>query len=382
MHIGPSKTGTTTLQLDSVNFRNVLQADRYAYLGRYQQSQTRMAANIPYLFRNDECLQQVTEYFSTSDIGKAMDVPCWKERVQGIQLYQKANMSIVLSDEIYSYQNKISEVCNNPSYYSTLRRAYQQEDWNWIVVATYRRYAEWLVSNVKEHNNKLCLHEDAKWMEGNGKPCSKVWNLIDHWRQGPTANGNQYVNLDVTVPLWQRHGIPVKILNLHAPKDMTTSFYCDMVPHAQHSCSYSQHRSEPARHNSKSVLEAAYNDIVWAAAKIGLIDVHNTTRYQATQALSQFGFRHGIASMTDLPLGCPAPRVLNSLLNKSLTLEQVLLPDFYNSPLGESQHRASFWHLATKQKELCWVTADRLLSGKTTWDQVLEALKSKSWVKT
>jgi hypothetical protein len=387
MHIGPSKTGTTTLQLDSVNLGNVLKADRYVYLGRYQEPRTRIAANIPYLFRNDECLEQITDYFATSNTNaKATDVLCWKERVQGIQRYQKSNISIVLSDEIYSYQNKISKVCRNESsYYATLRRAYQQEEdgWNWIVVATYRRYAEWLVSNAKEQNDKHCLHEDAKWMEeGNGKPCHKVWPLVDRWHQRPTATGNGYVNLDVTVPLWQRHGIPIRILNLHdAPPrdDITTSFYCDMVPHAPHACQYSQHRPAPSRHNSKSVLEAAYNDIVWAAAKVGLFDVTRTTRYEATQALRQFGTLHGIAEMTDLPLACPTPRLLDSLLNKSLALERVLLPDFFQSPLGESQHRASFWRLATERKEFCWVATDQLLRGKTTWNQFLEALTSKSW---
>jgi hypothetical protein len=56
---------------------------------------------------------------------------------------------------------------------------------------------------------------------------------------------------------------------------------------------------------------------------------------------------------------------LELYLNASLTAEQELLPDFYQSDAGEQQHRADF-AAAVARKKYCWINAKQVLE-QTVW---------------
>ena len=60
-----------------------------------------------------------------------------------------------------------------------------------------------------------------------------------------------------------------------------------------------------------------------------------------------------------------------------MELEKIVLPRLVeSSPWLTRDHVASFWELATTRMEYCSVDTKSLLSGLTSWDQVLERLNA------
>jgi hypothetical protein len=294
-------------------------------------------------------------------------------RTRGIMQYYHNHTSLVLSDEGYSYKGKYSKQ-NNLTFYQLLRVAYQ--DWNVTVVPTYRRYFEWILSTYKEVNRRGCLDGNAKWHHDGGKACSYLWKMIRRKLQSKHFGGSFYLNLDVSLPAWRGAGFPVQLLNTHDPQHITCSLYCDVIGDTPHTCQECRNRPS-SRQNVQSSSHTAYNDIVFAAATEGLLDdvgALNKTRYQVTWNLVHYHTVKLNKSFKDLPLICPQPVELEKLLNKSLAFEQLVFP---NDHLARREvHVASFWEIAEDKKEFCAVDTEKLLEGKSTWNQVKEAMAS------
>jgi hypothetical protein len=128
----------------------------------------------------------------------------------------------------------------------------------------------------------------------------------------------------------------------------------------------------------------AYDDIAFEAAKRGVIasDVTSqTTRSDFVTSFVRFHTRIIQRSgMVDMPLICPSKDQLEALLNKSLGFEKYILPEFYDSPQGEAEHRESFWKLANEERIFCWVDTETLLNGTERWDDVLGKLNdTNTW---
>lgn len=186
------------------------------------------------------------------------------------------------------------------------------------------------------------------------------------------------VAVDKTVPAWQRAGFEVSVINIHdEQKHITTSFYCDNVPKANHTCKYSLERPIQSRQNTNPVARTHYNNIVYDAAKRKLpgLDVLNQTRLQAVDALAKYHEQTLGLSLNDLPLICPKRKLLHKVLNKSLKFEKLIMPQLYASPKGEAEHRRSFWYMADEKKEFCEVNTKILLENKESWHEVLDSMK-------
>lgn len=82
-----------------------------------------------------------------------------------------------------------------------------------------------------------------------------------------------------------------------------------------------------------------------------------------------------------LPLTCLSKKNLNTILRKSLALEERVLPEFYNTPWGEAEHRRLFWkEWVERKKSFCWVNTDRLFQNAKTWKEVVdERMVSYNW---
>lgn len=405
LHIGPSKTGTTTLQKESVRLQDELQKDGFVYLGRYASRSLRQPAKIAELFSNDDCLKEVAVSLqqdsltisSTSSVMPKSLPQCWKDRTQGIRdLYHAHNISIIISDEQFSYERQMISICNiDQAYYlPTLLKALGQ-DWNIMVVATYRRYAEWLLSVAKEVNQKVCHNPQRPEGQWNGPKCWSIWQLVNTYRSTRTGDAFSYMNLDTTVPAWRKHGIPVRMLNLYATEGQSfiASMYCDVIPSAPNACAEAcrkatnqDDRPNPNtthRENVQSVMTTVYNDIVYGAFQAGLLQqplaTNGTavTRQDFVSSLARQGASMNL-QMADLPLYCPRRSDLEVLLQKSLVMERVVLgPDTLRLE-REKEHRRDFWRLADERKEFCSVNTQQLLRGKTSWKEVENFLRQLS----
>ena len=86
-----------------------------------------------------------------------------------------------------------------------------------------------------------------------------------------------------------------------------------------------------------------------------------------------------------LPLLCPTRKRLEQLLLMSLRLEQLILPDFYNSTLGKEALMTDFWNSADQGRisdtnQFCSVNIPELFGTATSWEEVLtDRMTIQSW---
>ena len=381
VHIGPSKTGTTTIQKESVALEDVLAHDDYVYMGRH--AQRKYLKQGYKALKEDSCLFE-TESYLLNDTGKdkalmATDVPCWNNRMSNLQQYHK---NIVVSEEALSYrlpQNALNAI------HTAFR------DWNLLYhVATYRRYAEWMLSALKERQSKgNCVGAKSKWYVNAtqvGSLCLEPMRFLPWKIYANEVISNygttMYQNIDTTVPKIKIANIPVKILNMHEERHITESFYCDMVPNAPQTCKHylDQEDDNSAKQNVRVVITSSCSNMVYTAAKGGIIgiDTTNQTRHEATLHCVSFMEENNITH-AGLPLICPKRDMLENLLNKSLEFEKKMVPEFYKSKGGEVDHRRSFWLMAEERKEFCHVDIAQVLHGRKTWEDALIGIKSTNW---
>ncbi|CAB9528895.1 expressed unknown protein [Seminavis robusta] len=372
IHIGPSKTGTSTIQRESISLQPFLTRDNFVYIGKFAESKYRRASKAAMLLKNDGCFQEAAAAWKYNN-SNFNDTECWMGRMSGIMKYYHQNISMILSDEGYSYKGRF----DNHTYYQLLRVAFQ--DWNVVVVPTYRRYAEWLLSASKEVNRKGCLNPNAPWKHNDGKKCKDLWKMMDRDRKAEHFRAYHYRNLDASLPAWRGAGFPIALLDFHGEQHLTCSLYCNLITDTPQTCQECQKR--PANQlNSQSSSLTAYNDIVFVAEEMGLLpnSTLQKSRFEATIDLAHY---HGTTMgkrLGDLPLICPKQSDLEHLLNKSLAFERMVLPEKHLDL--QQAHTTSFWEMAKDRKDFCSVDTTTLLEGKVSWEQVQEAMKeTKEW---
>ncbi|CAB9526107.1 expressed unknown protein [Seminavis robusta] len=374
IHIGPSKTGTSTIQRETIAMEPFLAKDNFVYIGKFADRKFRQPTHAPVLLNHDRCFQEAATAWKQNHTSHFNETPCWKDRVSGIMKYYHKNTSIILSDEGYSYKSRF----DNRTFYQLLSVAF--EDWNVVVVPAYRRYAEWLLSASKEVNRKGCLGPKAPWKHNKGRPCMDLWKMTDRDRKSTEFGASYYKNLDASLPAWRESGFRIALLDFHGEEHLTCNLFCNLIPNTPNTCKECRKRP-PNRLNAQSSSFTAYNDILFAAEEQGVLpdSMLQKTRYEATMELTHYHSTILGKGLKDLPLICPKPAHLDQLLNKSLAFEKMVMPTAYYLELQEV-HRAAFWEIANEKKEFCSVDAKMLLNGKTSWREVQKAMKkSKEW---
>lgn len=378
IHIGPSKTGTSTIQRESSYWPSELEKDHIFYLGKFAVGPWRSRAKIAILFDEDECFLQAAQAYhnSTNPNATFRDTPCWARKIHELDQHRQRGDHIVLSDEAYSYKSFLDK--KSSSFWNNLRLGL--DGWNVVVVPTYRRYHEWFLSGIKEKNRKGCLRA-GKWPHQGGNACHSLWKPIQKMIADEGFSGvNSYTNLDKSISYWKDlGGFDVQILNFHATEHLTCAFYCDLVKNAPSTCEYCR-KQRGTNQNPSPAAFTAYDDIVYEAAKRGLFKesvLQDTTRAAMVADLISYHTKSWKRKgLSDLPLVCPPRQSMEALLNKSLAFEQLVMPELYTTPEGEQEHRDAFWKLVDEEKTFCWVDKKTLLEGKQSWKEVLEALKT------
>lgn len=73
-----------------------------------------------------------------------------------------------------------------------------------------------------------------------------------------------------------------------------------------------------------------------------------------------------------MPVACPSTKWLETYLDKSLEFEELAMPEFYASPLGNKEHRRLFWDVWVKEKKLfCHVNITSLFHNVKSWDEII-----------
>jgi hypothetical protein len=221
VHVGPPKTGTTTLQdaLFRMSKQGILAKDNYTYARNQQGSISKTVdAKIFATSCQIELLKQRRAYNNeTNGDDKSLSdslrkVQCWNETLQDLDPYLKSKTNLIFSSEPISFKRLWTDerytMVDWKSLYPTLSR-----DWNFILVFAYRRYPEWIFSSKQQENRwKPSKPRMNKWpgLLG-GKELVPIRPLPSNRETMTTNKYSDYLLKEMQ----QYPEIPTAILNMH-----------------------------------------------------------------------------------------------------------------------------------------------------------------------
>lgn len=337
IHVGPPKSGTTTLQAFTEKFVNELKEDGYHmpydWSPTYEIREPNQAALAACFFDD----RKVDRFECEPELGfAAIEIDLeGKDMLVSTEFFSKEDLD---KKKLAKYLEVYDEV---------------------IVCVFYRRYFEWFVSywneRVKGRINTPTL---------------------DHWLWDHTIfkllNNYYEKEMDILPPYTysiiqrlEENFDNIKVVNMHNGKDNNVQFFCEVIPNANHTCEAVKALQDEGVESKNPSKDTIYEDLAYSAMRRGMIQIK--TQDQMTHVINAiYKYHEGTRGLTknDFPLICPSARALDKVLRESLMIEEALFPEFFKSPDGEESLRASFDKYSTTK--LCSLDADKALSD-TVW---------------
>jgi len=377
IHVGPHKTGTTSLQkaLGEREKAGLLQEDGYTYMGRFLKgiNKARKQTATWKALWDIECVKK-TQYFlhPESKIQSTMSPPpCWKEFL--VELESKRGQSVIVSDEDLS-----------PRFYdnsSMLRDLMDvlQDHWNVRFVVAYRRLYEWILSAKQQIDRwekwKASLNA---WPQQGGK---RILPFFPHVLKDPAVNasangarGYYYRYTSDILEVLQQNMVPTYILNFHAPEGILTSFFCEALPSAPKACAWA--RAEPAKKTENVAQSLFYDIFAIEAAERGLVNTRIWTRPEVARQIKFYHENVRNQTAMDFILFCPTEMQTRAYLDASIVMEAQIMPALAASPEGEKSHRHDFL-VADQAHKFCSINCDAELENEH-WHAFFEQFASRS----
>ena len=402
IHVGAPKTGSTSIQDTMSLDRVILREDKYflALHGQVRESESDGYIQDNMLVKCDRlgnCIWSEDEYNAVCQGTKnERDCKCPK--------YLLPTFSTFLSNAI---ANKSGLVISN----EWLSRRTSEtglltilDGWDPIIVLYYRRFYDWMISaHYQWHEDfSLALFEQT---EGRIR-------LIDFFRmfcgrlfsyERGSSGSDGYLSLinlididEYTSEIWKRfHALPeydekIKVVNFHKG-DVVETFYCDVLD-AKKACQTQKDRlATKNTKRTRSKKSTTFIDIaigMYWENKNNMLhsSAHETTTSNDNDkqpiTVKSFGdmadrikkrlLAKGM-NEEDLPRECLSASEQNLLLDFSLAVEKLLLPDDYASGGGDDL-RKDFEKARTKNK-FCSVDIDKIMRN-SQWQFLFDEQQS------
>jgi hypothetical protein len=422
-HIGPPKTGTTTIQdsLRELQHEGVLLKDNYMFYSE-QDTNARPRKTIPLasLVQDNECHKEMSDRVSLS-LEEKRQLPCWQHMVQSLLTatattttslspprdYESSNITTTTPKHhnvLWSYEVLSFRSFREASRWGLMAELLS-EHWNVMVIITYRRYYEWLLS-AKKQNEKWTASKprtnawppkakeprpfhptftsrnfDDKLGLGNDLPFYFTDRLLEQWSAAAHYYDNTDDNPSKNSDRHNTHHLSIRVANMHDPQGLVTNFICDVLPHATHTCQASmakQQQGAKVSNPAQDVNMFYYDVLALRAAKAGFV---NTTRYTRREVvLKLLEYHTGTSTDTsttaknesdmlnsnqtnqttssststwrDFPVVCPSKPELQDFLDVSLEKERAVLPELAAG--YQEEHAKKFWKDYENHK-FCWL---------------------------
>lgn len=312
IHIGPHKTGSTSIQEASAAAIDHLQLDNYETPWSHLK-----------LLDHGELYNQV--HFSTCffrednpEIHIKLPYPCRHDLVQsGLEVASRNNHSLLVSAETFS-SLRDGEIYDLHEYLNAA--------WNNITIAvTYRRYYDYLVSFYNEwaRNEYGDIWESGAFEK----------NATDRFRPGmyEFLNDSQHFEIATEkytlaiVSRYQKYFRNIVMMNFHDDTvDLVEQFYCHVIPFAPNTCQKVKGilvSSTNTKFNKNHPV--VYEDLTYAAHRKGMIDVRTKEQYTTVRDAIQIHQETTLGlSKSDFPLRCPPKERLDDIWKISLQAEK------------------------------------------------------------
>jgi hypothetical protein len=280
LHVGPPKTGTTSLQYMLKLYESQLRKDGYYYTG----NETAMSD-----FRL--CLKRIKK--------AGGPVECWTDIVDGLERHRLQGQSVILSNEIFSWY-----VRQEPIFWKLVQEALRPWLPHLTVVVGYRHLHNFLPSTHYE------VQKSQRWPSQieRGKyvtPLTKFWRERFHREEQlvgpmptPAAVLKQFQNANYTVSM----------LDIER-NEQIEEFLCQVLPNAPQTCQYHAEQKRNGTDNAIPSLnkndagQVNYDSLALIAFQQDLLKAEQTRKYlrQRVKSFNEVTWKRG---PNDFPLDC------------------------------------------------------------------------------
>jgi hypothetical protein len=376
LHIGPPKTGTTTLQCElGLKYPNLKQENFY-YLGTYYAP----LCGLPIDHRIEgfsTATRPVLLHCYAPHANKGCDLDKqWLEFASILESHKDHN--VIMSDEMFQHLFEQDDV----QRFAKLL----QPHWDVRIVYAYRHFYSTLPSLHHQLNDPYATTpgmpyavEKTMWPKDGGYKIMPfrssnyfyISQEIEHFFHWVIAFGN--VNV---FDMQNTNGV-----------DYLPAFLCTMIPEAKSLCQQQSQTevslsSDSSSHNDNNSASKYlhYDMLAVAAHEQGLLDhTNNMTREMVRDAVQVYCEAKKWTSIDHFPLDCLSDLEMESFLDESLRLASMLQPYFANpreissSVVSlEDEIRTGFQSFREKKK-FCSINAERALEEEH-WRQFFSNL--------
>lgn len=168
LHLGPAKTGTTTIQNELTSWKeNLLQSDNVLYTGAYYQGMNHLGAhpvekqfyNLPChkeLAKTRNAWQQEKDEESRNSINGSLtealeSVPCFQKTLEMLKEFHANGTSLILSNEVKSTASANAFLRGYPDQVPLDWKsiaALLSQDWNFLCLIGHRPHLDWVSARV------------------------------------------------------------------------------------------------------------------------------------------------------------------------------------------------------------------------------------------
>jgi hypothetical protein len=346
LHVGPQKTGSTTLQWawrEGV-LKQSLKKDNYVYSDMYSSTHGMM--------------------FDCELVGGKLDNCKPSQRLKElIQTAKNDGQNLLLSSENLDYR-----------YPEIIRSAIDDNDWEVTIIVVYRRIYEWLVSFYNQANKNT--DKDAKGnllLNKKGVPTRKLHTLwpdeggvhipsFSSWYKTFTQNWESITELVNNhqsikyIRFYNEHFENVVVHNMHRDGDLMTNIMCDTVPDANYSCDQLKSKTEESGGDKNKNLSKNLNhDIIAVTAREhGLIN-----EGLSRQAVVEEVRKHIENTSITLPENCDSG-MIDQISTWLVESEKVVYPDAAWTPDEVNALENEYRNYATNGK-MCDIDREAIL---------------------
>eukprot|EP00816_Leptocylindrus_hargravesii_P001362 CAMPEP_0196819328 /NCGR_PEP_ID=MMETSP1362-20130617/70071_1 /TAXON_ID=163516 /ORGANISM="Leptocylindrus danicus, Strain CCMP1856" /LENGTH=446 /DNA_ID=CAMNT_0042197779 /DNA_START=225 /DNA_END=1565 /DNA_ORIENTATION=- len=395
LHVGPPKTGSTTLQCTLAGLRDELKKDGYHYIGRSDYSGC--SATTDYKAKKEfrhfahalvtsyDCHDKLKNFVHLNDTA----IQCWEPFMQQLNAYRDSKTNVIFSDEAMS--NRIARTWQYrkdiPYPWEALKLVLQ--GWDVRILIVHRPLYDYLPSVYTEQHKPSPGKMRLKKWYGGGKCIDQGGKLVPEMFE---SSGGQFTVATLLKGDQTLYPTPAHIFELcrqqnfdillvdmmkHSSSSGDTGSFieeiiCKKIPGLEFTCSalHEQMAEKEGRHNPSVPLH--YDFVAVKACQSGLIDGALVSREEARKAIqNQQEDVRGLGP-NDFPLICPGEDMLKKILDTSILHEERLRGNEWNQ-VRKELHKTEYRKMVEK-KRLCSVDAASVLQDES-WRRFFLELK-------
>ena len=387
LHIGPHKTGTSSIQCELTHYRKELYENaNVAYMGRIYSACINNADSHDDIGWID--INKLLDCFRKASTEECINSETWQELVKHLANFSKSNKSVILSHEGFT-SRIISPITiiskdNRQQLFELFNRYYPGRV---HIVTVYRHYYEWMHSMWNEiskpyfHNGgdgNSYKTDYQKWPSEGGKIPQTFLEFMNDKQHDDDDAPISYCELAGTENIhvieylkrfWRNYTNVELVLNLHElrKEDTTTSFLRAILPPLAGDVFAKAKQNSGFISPSNPTRSIDYDRLVLVAHGKGLLNKTRSSRQALAMATEKQLLKTLNATIVDgLPLKCLNETQQQKLLQRSLEYEKQINPNQTES-ISNAEHESAFWE-AVKENKFCNLDVDKLIEDPTVQD--------------